>query len=329
MSKRVFVTGASGLLGRALMDCLLENGHEVVAMVRRPDSLDCYPNREWVDCVIGDMESVSSFADRLKTCDVVMHLAAFHREYLEGKGDASKLESVNVSGTMELIKAADTAEIERFIFVSSAGVMRRTGKSVNELSAFDLDTQNAYFASKVKAEKAIDAYLASHKSMPILIARPTMMLGPQDPGPTVAGQFIRNFMYEKNAVVLPGYAVIIDSRDVAKALVAMIERGSTGERFILGGPRYSFLELNERLEKICGVPMPSPRPPYIVTWLVMAIRGLLGMEVPLRHTEIRYMQRLIAPDNTKMIMKLDVTPRPIQETLTDTVDWFRSKSVSS
>lgn len=141
----------------------------------------------------------------------------------------------------------------------------------------------------------------------------------------MAGQFVRNFMEEKNAVVLPGYAVVVDTRDVARALVVMLGTGNTGERFILGGPRYSFVELNTLLQEICGVPMPKPRPPYAVAWLVMALRGLFGLEVPLRHTEIRYMQRLVAPDISKMTKRLGVTPRPIRETLSDTVDWFRAE----
>ncbi len=321
--KRVFVTGANGLLGRAVLDELLTEGYDIRALVRRQDALSDYPNKDRIDQVIGDMENVAGFAPHLAGCDAVMHLAAFHREYLEGSKDLDLLERINVTGTMDMIKASEQAGVTRFIFASSAGVMKRTGRPTNEQSSLDLKTSNAYFASKVRAEKEIDKYLAKQPAMAVVIARPSMMLGPQDPGPTVAGTFVRNFIESKNAVVLPGFAVVIDSRDVASAMVAMIDLGRSGERFVLGGKKLSFLDLNERLQRLTGVDMPKGRPPYPVAWAVMALRGLLGLTVPLKHSEIRFMQRLVQPDSNKMLQRLRISPRPIDETLNDTVAWFR------
>lgn len=322
--KRIFVTGANGLLGRAVLDELLPQDYQVVAMTRQADALETYPRKDRLELVTGDMLAVESFAKHLDGCYGVIHLAAFHREYLEGSEDIARLEKINVAGTMDLIHASERANVERFIFVSSAGVMKRTTASSDEDSPLDTGTKNAYFASKVKAEHAIDQHLSrSNPRMAIVIARPSMILGPQDCAPTVAGTFVRNFIEEKNAVVLPGYAVAIDSRDVAAALRAMIEIGESGERFVLGGKRYSFLDLNERLERIAGVAMPKPRPPYIVALAVMAIRGALGLKVPLAASEIRYMQRLKAPSSRKMQERLGVVPRPIDDTLTDTVAWFK------
>lgn len=323
--KRIFVTGANGFLGRAVLDALLDKGHQVIAMVRKADALDDYPYKERLHIVTGDMSSVDGFATHLSGCNCVLHLAAFHREYLEGAKDIDQMEKINVTGTMNLIRTAEYANVDRFIFVSSAGVMKRTNSPSDECSILDDRTKNAYFASKVKAEREIDQYLSiSRPNMSVVVARPSMILGPQDCAPTVAGAFVRNFIQEKNAVVLPGYAVAIDSRDVAAALIAMIEIGDSGERFVLGGERYSFLDLNQRLEKISGVPMPKPRPPYIVALAMMAARGALGLKVPLAASEIRYMQRLVAPNNQKMKEKLGIVPRPIDETLADTVDWFRT-----
>lgn len=323
--KRIFVTGANGLLGRAVLDALLAQGHHVLALTRQADALKDYPQRERLELVTGDMMAVERFARHLRGCDCVLHLAAFHREYLEGSQDIAQLEAVNVTGTMDLIRASESAGVARFIFVSSAGVMKPTRHPSDEGSAFNTRTKNAYFASKVKAERAIDDYLA-HASprMAIVVARPSMLLGPQDCAPTVAGTFVRNFIEGKNAVVLPGYAVAIDSRDVAAALRAMLEIGESGERFVLGGKRFSFLDLNQRLERISGVAMPKPRPPYSVVLAVMALRGALGLEVPLSATEIRDMQRLREPSHRKMQEKLGITPRPIDDTLADTVAWFKA-----
>jgi dihydroflavonol-4-reductase len=135
----------------------------------------------------------------------------------------------------------------------------------------------------------------------------------------------RSLRSRKNAVVLPGYAVVLDARDAAKALVRMMDKGGSGERFVLGGQRFSFLDLNERLERISGVPMPKRRPPYIAACIIMVLRRLLGLEVPLRPSELRYMQHLREPDRDRMEMVLGVKPRPIDETLSATIEWFRSR----
>jgi dihydroflavonol-4-reductase len=323
LGKRVFVTGANGLLGRAVLDELLRQNDEVVALVRRPEALVDHPRRVDLEIVVGDMTDVGGFQANLDGCDIVIHLAAFHREYREGSGDVDPLERINVEGTMQLVKAAEKAGVDRFIFVSSAGVMRPTARLLNEEAVLDLKSGNAYFFSKVRAEQRIDTYLSQGSRMDILIARPSMLLGPQDHGPTVAGQFVRNFIEGKNAVVLPGYAVVLDARDAAKALVRMVDEGKSGERFILGGQRFSFLELNQRLERLSGVPMPKRRPPYLVACMLMGLRNLFGFEVPLRPSELRYMQHLRAPDSRKMEEMLGIQARPIDDTLSDTIAWFR------
>jgi dihydroflavonol-4-reductase len=198
LGKRVFVTGANGLLGRAVLDELLQSAHQAVALVRRPEALAGHLDRVNAEIIVGDMTNIEGFQAILESCDVVIHLAAFHREYREGAGNRDLLEQINVEGTMQLIEAAERAGVGRFIFVSSAGVMKPTARLLNEEAELDLASHNAYFASKAKAEQRIDAFLSHKPRMEVLIARPSMLLGPQDHGPSVAGQFVRNFIAGKN-----------------------------------------------------------------------------------------------------------------------------------
>jgi nucleoside-diphosphate-sugar epimerase len=207
----------------------------VVALVRRPEALAGHFGQVNTEIVVGDMTNVADSHGSLVNCDVVIHLAAFHREYREGASSLDRLERVNVEGTMQLIQAAEKAELGRFIFPSSAGVMKSTARLLKEEAELDLANRNAYFSSKARVEQRIDALLSKIPRIEVLIARPSMLLGPQDHGPAVAGQFVRNFTEGKNAVVLPGNAVVLDARDAAKALVWMMDKGKSGERFVLGG----------------------------------------------------------------------------------------------
>ncbi len=330
---KAFVTGGTGLLGWNLVDRLLEQGHSVKALVRSEERAKLLPDGgRRVGVVIGDLEDVSAFADALADCDVVLHCAGYHREYSEVGDHREALRRINVDATVNLVKAAREHGVGNFVFVSSNGATGSppNGSPQNESCAYDDHTDNLYFRSKIEAEKAIEAILSEDPAMRVVLIRPAMMVGPNDLGPSPAGQVLRRLLGGEMPVVLPGNLVVVDARDVASAVLAAVTRGVSGDRFIVGGRAISFLELATVVEAASGVPMPRRRPPYPLARAMLTLASIAGrvsgQTVPVSPADLRRMRNLRAPDSSKARAVLGVEFRPLTDTLRDTVAWIRADS---
>jgi len=153
--KTIFVTGASGFVGRHLLPCLA--GYErVFCLSRKPPQISPHKNAEWI---LGDLSDAALLATALRGVDAVVHLAA-----LTGKAKAAEYESVNVAGTRALVEAARTAGVPRFLHVSSVAVK------------FPDKSGYPYGQSKEAAEAVVRA-----GGVPYTIVRPAIILGAGSP----------------------------------------------------------------------------------------------------------------------------------------------------
>lgn len=119
---KVFVTGATGMLGANLVLQLIQDGHQVLALVRNPKKAESNlpPG---VETVMGDLQDVSGFSERLGGCQALVHCAAYFREYYGGGEHAQILEKLNVEASLQLLDAALRAGVERFVHISSSGTV--------------------------------------------------------------------------------------------------------------------------------------------------------------------------------------------------------------
>jgi nucleoside-diphosphate-sugar epimerase len=340
---KAFVTGATGLLGSNLVDMLLNQGHQVKALVRSEEKvkqvLDAKFNKTSLETIVGDICRTDGFASHLSDCDVVFHTAAYYKEYHGENGDHEKLlAKVNVGATINLIDACRQRGVNNIVYVSSNGVTKASEvdrnparidqTNVDKESVYDEDTDNLYFKSKIKAEKEIDSYLKRYPEMRIILIRPSLMIGPRDSGPTPAGQVILNYLNKKMPMVLPCNVVLVDARDVAKAMISAVNNGASGDRFIIGGKTYSMLEFAETLEKVSGVKAPKRRPPYPVAMTILALSLMLGKitgrVLPIKPRDLRRMHFMEAPDSTRAKRILDVKFTELGDSLKSSIDWFEN-----
>jgi nucleoside-diphosphate-sugar epimerase len=162
----VALTGASGFLGTHLRQALRDAGHDVRALHRRP--ADDEPG---VAVVRGDLRDADALARLVDGVDAVVHAAALVRS-----ADAGALHHANVDGTRALLAAS--ADVPRFLQISTAGVYGRPGGRVTEGSR--IDPPNAYERSKLAADLEVEQVRAERAT----IVRPTNVIGvghPQDP----------------------------------------------------------------------------------------------------------------------------------------------------
>ena len=327
---KAFVTGATGLLGSNLVNALLASNYEVRGLVRSVDKARrVFPNDE-IELVPGDMSDVNAFAPSLKGCDVLFHTAAYFREYYQPGDHQAILEKINVQGTVDLLLAAEKNALRKAIHISSSGVigLKSDGSPGDESTLPDEhSTANLYFSSKVSAELAIGRFL-KERTLPVAIILPGWMWGPGDWAPTGSGQLVLDFQAGKIPGILDGGACVVDARDVAQSCVAAVDRGHSGERYIVGGHFMDFGEILATLEKVTGIPAPRRRIPYPVliaaaafsqTWSRFTGKSSL---ITVEAVKTMHARRFVASD--KSIRELNASFRPFEDTVRDEVAWFRA-----
>lgn len=217
LKSKVLVTGASGFVGKNLINYLRESGYEVVAGKRHLDS------NEKGSVALNLTQRPVIEPSLLRGIDVLIHTAAITSS--SGRSRRELCQAVNVTGTIELAKASAKAGVRRFIFLSSLKV---NGESSSALRCFGegatMQPQGAYACSKAEAEEALQE-LAISTGMEIVIIRPPLIYGPG-----VKGNFKKLMALVNKGVPLP-FGAICNRRSMVFIgnLCSLIEKsiGST------------------------------------------------------------------------------------------------------
>jgi len=247
----LLLTGATGLVGSALLPRLTASGRSVRCLVRDPRRLG--PERVRVQIALGDLSDPASFRNALRGVDTVLHLAAAIRDQPGGS-----IEETNAVATWRMVQAAQMAGVERFVFFSaqSASAHNRT----------------RFMRAKALAERAV-----ADSGVPHTIFAPSIVYAPGDVFLT---------LLERMALlpVVPisgsGRALFqpIWSHDVADCVMAALERPALGERYELSGPEtLSYDAIVEMVLRAAGRPRPLVHVP-----LGMVSRSLRTLEALMR-----------------------------------------------
>ena len=326
---QAFVTGSTGLLGSNLVQQLVEKGWQVKALVRSSAKAKGLFGDLPVTLVEGDMLNIDQFAEELRGADVLFHAAAYFREYYQPGDHWQMLETINVKGTIKLLEAAERMGVHKAIYVSSTTVIgaKTDGTQADESTPPDRFTTNLYRKSKILAEAAIADFLKTHQ-LPVVSILPAWMWGPRDVAPTNAGRLVQNFLKRSIPAILPGGGMIVDARDVAEAMIAAVERGSSGERYIVGGNYYTLETVFRLLEKASGIAAPTRRLPYPLAftfaWFSELLARLRNREALVTLEGLRVLQDRTPVSSAKAIRELGTSFRPLETTLRDEVAWYRA-----
>lgn len=248
----VMITGASGYVGFALMQKLIEEGHTVHVLIRNPERAHEFVH-ERINVFYGDLNNKESLLTAMYGCQQVYHVAGSTDIWVKKPGDSIR---INYYGTINVYEAAILCNIKRVVFTSSAGIM---GPSYStplteespRVTAFDIE----YELSKKMAEDISAEYIK--KGLEIVIVRPTKVFG----GTNSTGRFhfmkyIRNFL-KYQVVVIPGpkeiYANFCFVEDVAHGHIQAMKHGASGEMYILGGANISYWQFFNLVRNETGI----------------------------------------------------------------------------
>jgi len=329
---KAFVTGSTGLLGSNLVRQLVADGWDVKAMARSAEKAQRLLGDLNIEVIVGDMENIDGFAAHLNGCDVLFHTAAYFREYY-GSGTAEehwkKLYQINVEGTIALLREAEARGVGKAIYVSSSTVIGRTadGSPSDESAAPDQDfiKNQLYAKSKVVAEDHVAEFLKT-SSLPVVLILPTAIFGPGDAAPTASGRMLLDSVHGELPAIPPGGFEMIDARDVADAMIAAVEKGRSGERYIINNRYTSIAELFRVVSQVTGSPtprLPLPAPVAMMyAWGSEFWARLTNTEPLATVAAIQTLTKRIAVTSAKAQRELGLNPRPLEETIRDEMQWF-------
>lgn len=275
------------------------------------------------EVVRGDVTAEADVARAVAGCSHIYHLAGF---VSRDPADAPKLHQIHVEGTRSLLEQAKKNGVERVVVASSSGTVAvsRSDRIHDEESGYK-DAEAArwpYYVSKIAEEKLALAFHAA-TGLPIVIANPSLLLGPGDDRNSSTGDIIH--FLEGQVLSLPtGGLSFVDARDAATGLVAAMERGRPGERYLFGGVNWTCAEFTRHLAKLAGRGAPALSSP---TWLALLSAPLLRRLMPLIGRKFTIDDETIEMsgmywycDSSKSQRELGFKTRDPLETLRDTLE---------
>lgn len=324
---KAFITGATGFLGSHLAQVLSEQGAELRLLVRPSSDLR---NIEGLaaERVVGDLREPEKLAQAIAGCEVIFHVAADYRLWVR---DPDEMYRSNVEGTRAILNAAEKNRVRRVVHTSSVATMgfRSNGQPADENSPVSLDSMiGAYKRSKFMAEQL--AIQAGRSHLDVVVVNPTTPVGERDIKPTPTGRIIVDFLKKKFPAYLDTGLNLVDVRECALGHLAALEKGRSGERYILGGENLTLKEILDKLEQITGLPSPEVRVPYFVALAAGVVDEvvtgrILGREPRATIDAVRMARKKMFVTTSKAEGELGWKPVSVEGALRRAVDWFRSQ----
>lgn len=320
---KILVTGATGFVGRKLIPRILEEGHELVALVRSTSNVEGLSKD--IEIREADLLDISSLEPIVQDIDVVIHLAAYFDFY---PSSVDLLYKVNVEGTKNLMSACVGTKVERFIYCSSTEVIGAVrfppGNEDTELNpSFD------YSKSKVLAEQIVRE-ISKDTKLDHIILRPTGIMGEGDlytafeaieavndgTIPVIPGDGEKGLMYTHIDDVVEGFIKAITSKSALNTTIILCpDQGMT------------YNELFEYIAECCGVKPPKRKVPTSIAKLGIGILSPIknrGKTTFLWHMKtVQSMDEDRLYDNSRAKRILGWEPKvSMKEGLKHAIDWY-------
>nr|VFJ68815.1 MAG: dihydroflavonol-4-reductase [Candidatus Kentron sp. FW] len=317
----IFITGATGFVGKELVGKLSQTEHEIHCLVRKTSDI-AHLKAAGAKLIIGDVTDKDSICQGMQECQWVFHLANLYSFW---EPDKEIFGRVNIEGTRNVMECALETGVAKVIHVSSCATY-----GCPEDRPFTEDSEPGLPLSEYARTKRIGdevvQKLQEERGLPVVMVLPAPVLGAGDPKAT--GQYVNNLIKRRlPATMLHDTSMIfVHVGDVAEGILKAAEKQENiGEKYLLGKYRLSIREMNEIVKRLSGVPLPFMRLPDFLVMptaellTIMAnifkIPPLWGMSVD----QIRTSRKGIDFDGTKAERELGLTYTSPYDALEDMV----------
>jgi dihydroflavonol-4-reductase len=277
------------------------------------------------EIVVGDLRQPEALRTALRGCEVLVHVAADYRLWVR---NPQEMYAANVDGTRELLRMAREEGIAKVVYTSSVATMgfKTDGAIVDETTPVELgDMIGAYKRSKFMAEQ--EAIAAAKAGQHVMILNPTTPIGAGDAKPTPTGRIVVDFLNRKFPAYVDTGLNLVDVSEVARMHVVALERGTPGERYILGGENLTLKQILDRMSAITGLPSPTIKVPHAVALAFaffdeMIAGRLLGKEPRATVEEVHMAKKFMFASSAKAERELGFQVLPIYNAMRTAIEWF-------
>lgn len=327
-STTCYVTGGGGFLGGHLVRLLLLEGRRVVVLEKPGFEDSRLP--VGVELRHADIRDRGAVQAALEGCEGAefYHLAANPHLWA---ADRDEFDSVNYRGAVHVLETALSLGAARVLHCSTESILTKKhwpqGRAIDEqVQITEDDAVGPYCLSKLRAENF--ALELAWQGRPVVVANPTMPVGPEDPGPSPPTCLIRDFLQGR----MPGYMDcalnLVDARDVAEGLVKVMRRGEPGRRHLLSGANLTLEQLLQKLSDLSGRPVPRMKIPYVIGLTYAYASEFVADHITGRRpqatvTGLKLARRVMHFDASETRRRLDWRPRAIEESLKDAIEWLK------
>jgi len=320
-----FVTGATGFVGSHVARVLADQGADLRLLVRSSSDVRNIDGLK-ADRVTGDLRDAASIERAMSGCDVVFHVAADYRLWVP---DSAQMYQTNVEGTRAVLDAARRNGVRRVVYTSSVATMGFTddGLSADESSPVSVHKMIGHYKrSKYMAEEV--AVAAGRSGLDVVIVNPSTPVGERDIKPTPTGRIILDFLKKKFPAYVDTGLNLVDVTDCARGHLLALEKGRTGERYILGGENLTLKQILDKLAVITGLPSPTIKVPYFVALATGVIDETVtgrirGREPRATIDSVRMGRKKMFVSSAKAERELGWKPSPVDGALRRAVAWFK------
>lgn len=325
MGRTVFITGATGFIGRGLARRLIDRGDRLRCLVRSAERAGELSSLG-ADLIQGEITDQATLERGMRGCALAYHLAAI---YDVGVVEPRALERANVGGTAAFLAALERSAATRGVYVSTTVALGpTTGEPSDRLVEYAGPYPSEYHRTKAAAHRL--AREAQAAGLPLIIVCPAFVYGPGDQGP--GGRFIADLLERRVPALLsePAWFSYVYLDDVVEGLVLVGERGKVGTTYVLAGEAASMNAFAERVASLGGVRAPRLRLPVrlarITGTMLDAIARVTGLRFPITREAVATTTNAFwLHSHAPATMEFGWHPRPLDQGLADTVAWFKAK----
>lgn len=319
------VTGATGHVGNVLVRKLLERGEKVRVLLLPGESRESIHGLD-VEAVEGDVLNLDSLFKSMQGVRGVFHLAGVISIM---PGPNSFVRKVNVDGTKNILQVAKELKISKLVYTSSIHAIQRVDDGViDERVPYDMN--NPYGAyDRSKAEATLEILNAAQAGLEAIVVCPTGVIGPYDFLGSMMGSVIHTAAQQKPTLYVDGAYDFVDVRDVADGLIAAAEHGKRGESYILSGQKITIRYLLETVREVTGKQFFQLKIPFDLAKFAALFTPMYYefAKVTPRFTpySLEVLQSNSNISHAKAARDLGYKPRPVYNSIHDTVKWFLEK----